>query len=186
MGILRKTLEGSCRFYRKQWIVLSVNSLSNNYKKGGGTMERKNRLARSLLITLLFFTVNAFFVMPVHADETELLATREIAIKTIDKAFQELAENTEEYQKYIAMAAEYLPEDSINALNGLVFVAQLDISTEEKLDALIEISQTNCSTYARIWLVGWCLEFIPILDVFSSLLTTIGWWGLILCLLGII
>jgi len=149
-------------------------------------MRSKKFVGRSSIIALFFFALNTFFVMPVYAGETKVSATREIAITTIDEALQELADNAEEYQEYIDMAADYLPEDSINTLNAIISVAQLDISTEEKIDTLIEISQANCSIYAQIWIVGWLMRFIPIVGIFASLLTDIGYWGLILCLIGII
>ncbi len=153
-------------------------------------MKRKKTVGRNLIIALLFFSLSTFFVMHVYADETELIEPRAIAIERVGGVFKKIEQNAEKYQLVVDTIADYLPEDSATMLNAVISVAQLDVSTEEKFDALIEITQSNCSSYALLWLTVQVLRdiipYIPLLYELLSLLSSVGEWGLILCLLGII
>ena len=142
-------------------------------------------LTKGLPAILLLLTLNTVLVMPGNADAAELSSPREAAIRVIDGSLQAFAENAEEYQKYIDLAANYLPADSVNTLNELLFVAQLDLSPEEKHDAFIEISQSGCAAYLQIWIVGELLGYFSIFGSLASLLSDIGLLGLLLCLLGL-
>ena len=142
-------------------------------------------LTKGLPAILLLLTLNTVVVMPGNADAAELYSPRKAAITVIDGSLQALADNAEEYQTYIDLAADYLPADSVNSLNELMFVAQLDLSPEEKHDAIIEISQSSCATYLQIWIVGEILGYISIFGSLASLLSDIGLFGILLCLLGL-
>lgn len=158
-------------------------------------MGRKNRLIKSLIVILFFCFVNVHLVASVQANQTELSATKTTALAALGEAFEKISENAEEYQGYVDRVADFLPEDSINTLNAVITVAQLDISTEEKIDSLIETAQIGCSIFVQIWIVfwffGWILGFLgfplPAL-IFSllSFLSEIGFWGMVLCLFGLI
>ena len=150
-------------------------------------MGEKMRGARGILMTLLLFTVSTFLVVPVNAHETAVPMTRPTALAFIHDSVQKLTENGETYQSYIDEAADFLPEDSVTVLNEVLFIAQLDdISPEEKGDALIEIAQSNCLTYAQLWIVGLILDYFSFLGTLASLLTDIGVLGVFLCLFGLL
>ena len=142
-------------------------------------------LTKGLPAILLLLTLNTVVVMPGNADAAELYSPRKAAITVIDGSLQALADNAEEYQTYIDLAADYLPADSVNSLNELMFVAQLDLSPEEKHDAFIEISQSGCAAYLNLWLFGEILGYFTIFDDLASLLSDIGLLGIFLCLIGI-
>lgn len=142
-------------------------------------------LTNGLPAILLLLTLITVPVMPGNAGAAELSSSREAAITVIDGSLQALAENAEEYQKYIDLAADYLPAESVNTLNELMFVAQLDLSPEEKQDAFIEIAQSSCAAYLQIWLIGEILGWLSIFGYLASLLSDIGLFGLLLCLLGL-
>ena len=142
-------------------------------------------LTKGLPAILLLLTLNTVLVMPGNAYAAELSSPGEAAITVIDGSLQALADNAEEYQKYIDLAADYLPADSVNSLNELMFVAQLDLSPEEKHDAFIEISQSGCAAYLNLWLFGEILGYFTIFDDLASLLSDIGLLGIFLCLIGI-
>lgn len=149
-------------------------------------MERKKYVMRSLIMALLFFVMQTFCVVSVQADENELLAIKEVALEKIDNAFQEIAANKEEYKEYIDMAADSLPGNAVTALNAIIEVSQLDMGPEEKLDALLG-TYTDCTTFIYLWLGSFLIDLIPIIGLpLGSIIGTIGFWGLILCLLGII
>ena len=142
-------------------------------------------LAKGVPAILLILTLNTVLVMPGNAGAAEFSSSREAAITMIDGSLQALAKNADMYQTYIDMAADYLPADSVNTLNEVMFVAQLDLSPEEKYDTFIEISQSSCSTYLQIWIVGELLGYISIFGALASLLSDIGLLGLLFCLLGL-
>jgi hypothetical protein len=127
-----------------------------------------------------------------QADENELLAIKEIALEKIDEAFMEIAANKEEFQEVLALAEDYLPENTMALLNDVIEVSQLDMGPEEKLDALLEASGTDCMTFAYIFLGAIIIDFIPI-PVLGFFLNFILWpieilsaIAFLLCLLGII
>ena len=148
-------------------------------------MKMKKCLTKGLPAILLLLTLNTVLVMPGNAYAAELSSPGEAAITVIDGPLQALADNAEEYQKYIDLAADYLPADSVNTLNELLFVAQLDLSPEEKHDAIIEIAQSRCAAFLQIWLIGEVLGWLSIFGSLASLLSDIGLFGLLLCLLGL-
>lgn len=148
-------------------------------------MKIKNCLTKGLPAILLLLTLNTVPVMSGNADAAELSASRETAITVINGSLQALAENADEYQKYIDLASDYLPADSVNMLNELMFVAQLDLSPEEKHDAFIEIAQSSCAAFLQIWLIGEIMGWLSIFGALASLLSDIGLFGLLLCLLGL-
>jgi len=160
-------------------------------------MGRKNRVLKGLLVLLFLCAVFTHFTVQVYANQKELPETRATALAALDGAFEKLSANAEAYQGYIDMVANYLPEDGAATLNALLSVAQFDISTEEKIDTLIEISQSGCSLFILIWLIAFLLSWIlgllvlpvpipALIFSFISLVSDIGLWGLILCLLGIL
>ena len=142
-------------------------------------------LTKGLPAILLLLTLNTVPVMSGNADAAELSDSRETAITVIDGSLQALAENADEYQNYIDLAADYLPADSVNTLNELMFVAQLDLSPEEKYDAFIEVAQSRCAAFLQLWLIGEVLGWLSIFGSLASLLSDIGLFGLLLCLLGL-
>ena len=148
-------------------------------------MVLRKRLAKGLPVVLLVLSLSTVLVMPGNTGAAELSDSRKVAITMIDRSLQALAENAEEYQTYIDMAEDYLPADSANILNEMLFVAQLDLTPQEKHDALIEISQSSCTAYCQIWLVGEILGYTSIFDSLASLLSDIGLLGIFLCLLGV-
>ncbi len=148
-------------------------------------MKMKNCLTKGLPTVLLLLTLSTVPVMSGNADATEFSASRGTAITVIDGSLQALAENADEYQKYIDLAADYLPAESVNTLNELLFVAQLDLSPEEKHDAIIEIAQSRCAVFLQIWLIGEVLGWLSIFGSLASLLSDIGLFGILLCLLGL-
>jgi hypothetical protein len=158
----------------------------SNYKKGGRVMGEKTCVARGLIMTLLLFTVYTFFVMPVYATEEKVSVIRATARALIDEPLQQLAENAKTYEAYLDRAADFLPEDSVTVLNEVLSVAQLDISPDEKGDAVIEIAQSNCLILVEVWLIGLILDYVSLFGTLASLLTDIGILGLLLCLLGLI
>ena len=149
-------------------------------------MGEKTQVARGLLMTLLLFTVCTFFVMPVYAAEEKVSATRATARALIEAPLQQLAENAEAYEAYRDVAADFLPEDSVTVLDEVLFIAQLDISPEEKGDALIEIAQSSCLAYAQLWVIGLILDYFSFLGTLASLLQDIGVFGVFLCLFGLL
>jgi hypothetical protein len=82
------------------------------------------------------------------------------------------------------MAADFLPEESVTMLNEVLFIAQMDISPEEKGAAVIEIAQSSCLAFAQLWVIGLILDYVDVLNTLSSLLKEIGVFGILLCLLG--
>ena len=149
-------------------------------------MGEKTKVARGLLMTLLFFTVYTFFVMPVYAAEEKVSATRATARALIEAPLQKLAENAEAYETYRDVAADFLPEDSVTVLDEVLFISQLDMSPEEKGDALIEIAQSSCLTYVQLWVVGLILDYFSFFGTLASLLQDIGVFGVFLCLFGLL
>lgn len=149
-------------------------------------MGEKTRAARGLLVMLLFLVVYTFFVMPVYATEGKVSVIRATARALIDEPLQQLAENAEAYEAYLDRAADFLPEDSVAVLNEVLSVVQLDISPDEKGDAVIEIAQSNCLILVEVWLIGLILDYVSLFGTLASLLTDIGILGLLLCLLGLI
>ena len=148
-------------------------------------MEVQKCLTKSLPAILVFLTLTAVFLMPVNVVAAELSDSKEGAITLIDGSLQTLAENAEEYQTYVDMAEDFLPADSTMLLNELLYIAQLDLSPEEKQASVIEISQTACSAYLQLWLFGEVLGYFTIFDDLASLLSDVGLLGIFLCLLGI-
>ena len=104
----------------------------------------------------------------------------------IDGYVQQLAENAEAYEGYCDVAADFLPEESVTVLNEVLFTAQLDISPEEKGDAVIDIAQSNCLTYAQLWIIGLILDYFSFFGTLASLLQDVGIFGVFLCLFGIL
>ena len=148
-------------------------------------MEIQKCLTKSLPVILVFLTLTAVFLMPVNVVAAELSDSKEGAIALIDGSLQILAENAEEYQTYVDMADDFLPADSSMLLNELLYIAQLDLSPEEKQASVIEISQTACYAYLQLWLFGEVLGYFTIFDDLASLLSDVGLLGIFLCLLGI-
>ena len=148
-------------------------------------MGEKTSVARGLLVTLLFFAVCTFCVMPVYAAEEKVSAIMATARALVDEPLQQLAEHAEAYEAYRDMAADFLPEESVTMLNEVLFIAQMDISPEEKGDAVIEIAQSSCTAFAQLWVISLILDYFSFLGALSSLLSDIGILGLFLCLFGI-
>ena len=95
-------------------------------------MVLRKRLAKGLSVVLLVLSLSTVLVMPGNTGAAELSDSRKVAITMIDRSLQTLAENAEEYQTYIDMAEDYLPADSANMLNEMLFVAQLDLTPPGK------------------------------------------------------
>jgi hypothetical protein len=148
-------------------------------------MAEKTRVARGVLMTLLFFTVCTFVVMPVYAAEEKVSAIRAAARALVDEPLQQLAEHGEAYEAYRDMAADFLPEESVTVLDEVLFIAQMDISPEEKGDAVIEIAQSSCTAFAQLWVISLILDYFSIFGDLASLLSDIGILGLLLCLFGL-
>ena len=148
-------------------------------------MGEKKRVARGVLMTLLFFTLCTFVVMPVYATEEKASAIRATARALIDEPLQQLAEHGESYEAYRDMAADFLPEESVTVLDEVLFIAQMDISPEEKGDAVIEIAQSSCTAFAQLWVISLILDYFSIFGDLASLLSDIGILGLLLCLFGL-
>ena len=149
-------------------------------------MGEKTSVARGLLVTLLLFAVCTFFVMPVYAAEEKVSVIRATARTLVDAPLQQLTENAEAYEAYLDMAADFLPEESVTVLNEVLFIAQMDISPEEKGDALIEIAQSSCTAFALLWVISLILDYFSFLGALSSLLSDIGILGMFLCLFGLV
>ncbi len=149
-------------------------------------MGEKTRVASSILVMVLLFTVCTLFVVPVYAAEEKVSATRATARALIEAPLHQLAENAEAYEAYRDVAADFLPEDSVTVLDKVLFIAQLDMSPEEKGDALIEIAQSNCLAYAQLWVIGLILDYFSFLGTLASLLQDIGVFGMFLCLFGLL
>ena len=149
-------------------------------------MKEKTRIGRGLLMTVLFFAVCTFSVMPVYAAGEKASVARDTPRALIDEYVQQLAENAEAYEAYRDMASDFLPEESVTVLNEVLFIAQLDLSPEEQGDAVIEIAQTNCLTFVEIWLIGLLLDYTSLFGTLASLLGEVGILGLLLCLLGLV
>jgi hypothetical protein len=148
-------------------------------------MQIKKCLAKGLPVVLLIASLNIVLLMPGTVAATELSAPNGAALTMIDKSLQELAENAEEHQTFADMAQDYLPADSAILLNEFLHIAQLDLTIEEKQAAVIEISQSACTTYLQIWILGEILHYFTAFDSLASLLIDIGLVGILLCLLGI-
>jgi hypothetical protein len=123
--------------------------------------------------------------MPGNAAVAESSVPSKAATVMIDRTLQVLTENAEEYQTFVDMAEDYLPADSAMLLNELLYISQLDLSPEEKQAAVIEISQSVCSAYLRLWIFGEILGYFTTFDSLASLLSDIGLLGIFLCLLGL-
>lgn len=149
-------------------------------------MEEKTHVVRGVLIPVLFFTVCTFFVVPVSAAEEKVSERRATARALIDAPLQQLAEHAGAYEAYRDMVADFLPEDSVTVLDEVLFIAQLDISPEEKGDALIETAQSSCLAYVQLWVIGLILHDFSFLGTLASLLRDIGALGVLLCLFGIL
>ena len=147
-------------------------------------MREKTRVPKGLLMTVLFFAVCTFFVAPVYAAEVKASVVRDTPRALIDEYVQQLAENAEAYEAYRDVASDFLQEESIGVLDEVLFIAQLDISPEEKGGAVIEIAQSSCLTFAQLWVIGLILDYVDVLGTLSSLLKEIGVFGILLCLLG--
>ena len=147
-------------------------------------MREKTRIPKGLFMTVLFFAVCAFFVMPVYAAEGNTSVARATTRALIDEYVQQLAENAEAYEAYRDVASDFLPEESIGVLDEVFFCVQLDLSPEEQGDAVIEIAQSSCLTFAQLWVIGLILDYVDVLGTLSSLLKEIGVFGILLCLLG--
>ena len=148
-------------------------------------MREKKRVARGVLIPVLFFTVCTFCVMPVYAAEEKVSVIRATARALVDEPVQQLTEHAEAYEAYRDMAADFLPEESVTVLDEVLFIAQMDISPEEKGDAVIEIAQSSCTAFAQLWVISLILDYFSIFGDLASLLSDIGILGLLLCLFGL-
>ena len=148
-------------------------------------MKIKKCLSKGLPAVLLIAFLNIVLLMPGNVAARELPASSKAVTAMIDRSLQLLADNAEEYQTYVDMAEDYLPADSAMLLNELLYISQLDLSPEEKQAAVIEISQSACSTYVQLWIFGEILSYFTIFDDLASLLSDIGLLGIFLCLLGI-
>jgi hypothetical protein len=148
-------------------------------------MGEKTRVARGVLIPVLFFTVCTFCVMPVYAAEEKVSVIRATARALVDEPLQQLAENAEAYEAYRDMAADFLPEESVTVLDEVLFIAQMDISPEEKGDAVIEIAQSSCLVFTQLWVISLIFDYFHFFGALSSLLSDIGILGMFLCLFGL-
>jgi hypothetical protein len=148
-------------------------------------MELKKCLAKGLPVALLITFLNIVLLIPGNVSATELSASRTAALAMIDRSLQTLTENGEEYQTYVDMAQDYLPDESTIFLRELLYISQLDLSIEGKKAAVIEISQSACPVYFQLWLFGEILGYFTVFDSLASLLSDIGLFGIFLCLLGI-
>jgi hypothetical protein len=70
-------------------------------------------------------------------------------------------------------------------LNEVLFIAQLDISPEEKGDAVIEIAQSSCLAFAQLWVISLIFDYFHFFGALSDLLSDIGILGIFLCLFGL-
>jgi hypothetical protein len=148
-------------------------------------MNIKKCFAKGLPAVLLIAFLNIVLLVPGNAAVAESSAPSEAATAMIDRTLQVLAENAEEYQTYVDMIEDYLPADSAMLLHELLFISQLDLTPEVKQAAVIEISQSACSAYLRLWIFGEILGYFTVFDDLASLLSDIGLLGIFLCLLGI-
>ena len=148
-------------------------------------MRIKKYLARGLPVFLLIAFLNIVLLIPGSVAAAESSTSPEAALTMIDRTLQILAEDAEKHQAYVDMVEDYLPADSTTLLNELLYIAQLDLSPEEKQAAVIEISQSVCAAYLQLWLFGELLGYFTIFDYLASLLSDIGLLGIFLCLLGI-
>ena len=148
-------------------------------------MKIKKCFAKGLPVVLLIAFLNIVLLIPGNVARAESSASSKAATAMIDRTLKALAENAEEYQTYIDMAEDYLPADSAMLLNELLYIAELDLNPEEKQAAVIEISQSACTSYLQLWLFGEILDYFTIFDDLASLLSDIGLLGIFLCLLGI-
>ena len=149
-------------------------------------MKIKKCLAKGLPVALLVALVNIILLIPGNVAAAILSAPNEAALTMIDTSLQELAANAEEYQTFVDMAQDYLSADSAVLLNELLHIAQLDLTVAAKQAAVIEISQSACTTYLQIWIFGEILRYFTVFDSLASLLIDIGLFGILLCLLGVV
>jgi len=148
-------------------------------------MGEKKRVARGVLMTVLFFTVCTFCVMPVYAAEEKVSVIRATARALVDEPVQQLTEHAEAYEAYRDMAADFLPEESVTVLDEVLIIAQLDISPEEKGDAVIEVAQSSCLAFAQLWVISLILDYFHLFGALAALLSDIGILGMFLCLFGL-
>ena len=148
-------------------------------------MGENNRVARGILMMVLLFAVCTFFVMPVYAAEEKVSVIRATARALVDEPVQQLTEHAEAYEAYLDTAADFLPEESVAVLNEVLFIAQMNISPEEKGDAVIEIAQSSCLVFTQLWVISLIFDYFHFFGALSSLLSDIGILGLFLCLFGL-
>ena len=148
-------------------------------------MGENNRVARGILMMVLLFAVCTFFVMPVYAAEEKVSVIRATARALVDEPVQQLTEHAEAYEAYLDVAADFLPEESVAVLNEVLFIAQMDISPEEKGAAVIEIAQSSCLAFAQLWVISLILDYFHLFGDLAALLSDIGILGMFLCLFGL-
>ena len=148
-------------------------------------MGEKTRVVRGVLMTVLFFTVCTFCVMPVYAAEEKVSVIRATARALVDEPVQQLTEHAEAYEAYLDTAADFLPEESVTMLNEVLFIAQMDISPEEKGDAVIEIAQSSCLVFTQLFVISLIFDYFHLFGDLAALLSDIGILGMFLCLFGL-
>jgi hypothetical protein len=124
--------------------------------------------------------------MPVYATEEKVSVIRATARALVDEPVQQLTEHAEAYEAYLDMAADFLPEESVMMLNEVLFIAQMDISPEEKGDAVIEIAQSSCTAFVQLFVISLIFDYFSFLGALASLLSDIGILGMFLCLFGLV
>ena len=148
-------------------------------------MRKGMRVVRGVLMTVLCLALCTSCVVPVYAAEEKVSVIEATARALVKEPVQRLAENAEAYEAYLDTAADFLPEESVSVLNEVLFIAQLDISPDEKGKAIIEIAQSSCLAFAQLWVISLIFDYLDILGTLSSLMSDIGILGLFLCLFGL-
>lgn len=149
-------------------------------------MKNRKHIMRSLIMAFLFFMMQVFCALSIHAEESEIVPKKGIILEKIDKAFIKLIENENEYKEYVSIFAGFLPEKIVDVLDNIISVAQLDISTEEKVNALLDASASNCMIYLYLWIIGLLITATPGLGALGAIIQQIAVLLGILCLLGLI
>jgi len=144
---------------------------------------KKITSARRFFSTLLPVFLMMFCSAPLYAEDTGRLNIKAIAMDKLDTAFEAVSRNKEAYLDGLDQIAAFLPDGVSDTLESAVLVADLDMSSDEKLETMVEAAGTDCSIYLIIWLISFFISGIPLVGQFASAL---GLIGLVLCLLGVI
>jgi hypothetical protein len=150
-------------------------------EKGGTVMVRqfmKKRILSSALICIL-----CSVTFTVHADGLNqagpALLDKEDVINALDRVFKKINEEgyTDQNFNYLE---QILPQEIVGIMESVTAVANLDLSTEEKVELLAETLQFNCNQIISLWLIFELIGFfLPV-----SLITNVLFWLAIICIIG--